>query len=417
MQIYRIKSLILNNKKVIENYFFMTVLQILNSLFYLLIYPFLIRTLGADSYGLYVFAMSIVTYFISFVSFGFDLPGAKIVSQNQNDKVIISNALSSVFTSKLYLTLISIAVIAVIILFFPIVKTNWIIISICSIQIFSNLLIPQWLYQGIQKMRELTMVQLLFKTLSLPFIFFMVKSGSDLWKFALILSLSSLMSGLVVIILLYIKHDFKIKIIEFNKIKNWVADALPFFWSSIMNTIKQQSTIVVIGSFFTMKDVALYDLANKIFTVPAILTANINGSLFPKIMLNNSQSSIKKIISGEFLLGITVIIFFILFGKTIIFFMGGADMSSAYILLVLLGFNILTPLLVSSFINFLFVPKNMYKSVFYNQFFSFITFFISVIFLLYFEKDVIVIAIAMLISGFVEIAYCGYLIKKNKLLI
>ena len=39
-----LKIKIINNKKVIENYFFMTVLQILNSLFYLIIYPFLIRT-------------------------------------------------------------------------------------------------------------------------------------------------------------------------------------------------------------------------------------------------------------------------------------------------------------------------------------------------------------------------------------
>ena len=34
----------------------MTILQILNFLFYLLIYPYLIRVLGAENYGLYVFA-------------------------------------------------------------------------------------------------------------------------------------------------------------------------------------------------------------------------------------------------------------------------------------------------------------------------------------------------------------------------
>ena len=59
----------------------MTLLQILNSIFYLLIYPFLIGTLGANSYGSYVYAFSISVFFVSFVQFGFDTPALKIISQ------------------------------------------------------------------------------------------------------------------------------------------------------------------------------------------------------------------------------------------------------------------------------------------------------------------------------------------------
>ena len=48
-KISKLNLLIDNNKVVIENYFFMTILQILNSVFYLFIYPFLIKTLGAET--------------------------------------------------------------------------------------------------------------------------------------------------------------------------------------------------------------------------------------------------------------------------------------------------------------------------------------------------------------------------------
>ena len=63
------KKIFINNKKIAENYFFMTLLLVLNSFFGLLIYPYLIRTLGAESYGVYIFASTVVNYFICFIGF------------------------------------------------------------------------------------------------------------------------------------------------------------------------------------------------------------------------------------------------------------------------------------------------------------------------------------------------------------
>ena len=94
MQI-QIKDTIKRNKKVMENYFFMTILQILNMCFYLLIYPFLIRTLGAEGYGLYAYSASLVFLFITFVNFGFDLPAARQVALHVNDKEQLTEILSN----------------------------------------------------------------------------------------------------------------------------------------------------------------------------------------------------------------------------------------------------------------------------------------------------------------------------------
>ena len=96
------RSLILNHQKVIENYFFMTILQILNSFFYLLLYPYLIRVLGGESYGLFVFATSVATYFLFFINFGFDLPATKAVAENVEDPQKLQEILSCIFTSKAY---------------------------------------------------------------------------------------------------------------------------------------------------------------------------------------------------------------------------------------------------------------------------------------------------------------------------
>ena len=94
----RLADILRANTKVAENYVFMTLLQVLNVCFYLLIYPFLIRVLGAESYGLYAFALAIVTLFIYFVSFGFDLPAAKKIAENAENNEVKSQVLSEVTT-------------------------------------------------------------------------------------------------------------------------------------------------------------------------------------------------------------------------------------------------------------------------------------------------------------------------------
>ena len=121
-----------------------------------------------------------------------------------------------------------------------------------------------------------------------------------------------------------------------------------------MNVIKQQSANIVIGSFFGMGEVALYDLANKIFTIPTILTASINGAIFPKVNFKFEKRKHKKVLRLETLLGIGIILFLIVFGKYVIVLLGGENMLGAYPILIILSCNVLTPLLVGCYCYFLF---------------------------------------------------------------
>ena len=97
-----VKKLFKEYKLVIENYFFMTFLQFLNSFFYLAIYPYLILKLGVSQYGIYVFSLSIVTLFIYIVNFGFDIPALKLTSENPQDNRVKSKIVSEVFFGKFY---------------------------------------------------------------------------------------------------------------------------------------------------------------------------------------------------------------------------------------------------------------------------------------------------------------------------
>lgn len=48
--------------------------------------PYLVRTLGIESYGYLGFSIAIVQYFVLFVNYGFDLSATSHIAKNGNDK-------------------------------------------------------------------------------------------------------------------------------------------------------------------------------------------------------------------------------------------------------------------------------------------------------------------------------------------
>ncbi len=411
-----IKSKVTNNTKVIENYFFMTALQIINSLFGILIYPYLIRVLGAESYGLYVFALSVTSYFIGFVSFGFSFPALKAIVENRDNQEAKNDIVSSVLSAKSYLALISAVIFSVLIFTIPIMRENWIIFGVCFTQIIAEILFPVWYYQGVQKMRIVTYIQLGFRVISLPFIFLFIKSSADCWIYVIITSLSIISGGVLSMIFLSKNEKIKFRFISIHSLRGYFRDGLPFFWSSATGTIKQESVTIIIGTFFGMRDVALYDLANKIIVLPRILTTSINGALFPKIIKNVQNAVVKKVLRYETLIGLAVIAGIAIFGRWIILILGGTAMLDSYPLAIILSVTVLVWLVVGSYISFIFVPGNRYYFVTQNQFVAFGTFFLFCIPGVMIFHSILAVVIALTLSGLCEIAFCNYIIKKHKLL-
>lgn len=405
-----------NNKKVIENYLFMTALPILSSLVGILLYPYLIRKLGAENYGLYIFSISFTSYFIGFISFGFSFPALKGIVENRENQLQKNKIVSSVFSAKLLLAIISVIIFILTLMFIPIVRNNKLIFIISFSQIISEIFYPSWYFQGMQKMHVVTVIQLGFRLLTIPFIFIFIKNPVDIWIFALITSLSIILSGAASILFLIFKEKIVINFISFKGLGKYFREALPFFWSSTIGTMKQESVTIFIGAFFGMSDVAIYDLANKIVIIPRMLTMSINSALFPKVISNAEKLIIKKIIKYETIIGFATMFLVILFGYWIVLLMGGINMISAYPIAIILSFTVLSWLVVGGYINFIFIPQNLYYFVTRNQFVAFISFLFFSISGLLFSESIYVLIIALAFSGLVEILYCKYLINKHHLL-
>ena len=396
-----------------ENYFFMTVLQILNMCFYLLIYPFLIRTLGQEGYGLYAYAASMVFLFITFVNFGFDLPAAQQVALHSDDKQVLRSVLSCVQTAKIYIEMIAVLCFAVIMLINPIMGNAPCVFWITFLQTLTFILFPQWYYQGLQKMKMVTYIQFGFRLLSLPFIFIFIKSPQDVWAFALITSLASVLGGITAWLMIRYCDGIKIYWASIPAVKRAYLEAVPFCGSNIIGVAKEQGMILMAGSFLGMADVAIYDLANKIMLIPRTIFSKLNDALYPKMVVRGDKETNRRVLLYEVVLGIGAMLCVALFGPLAVYVLGGEQMMSSYGVTVILSFTILCWLVVGVFLQFYFVPAGYTRHILYNQIVAMSSCFIVAGVGLYFWHNVYALAVAYAFSGLCEIFYC-YIVAKNK---
>ena len=396
-----------------ENYFFMTVLQILNMCFYLLIYPFLIRTLGQEGYGLYAYAASMVFLFVTFVNFGFDLPAAQQVALHSDDKQVLRSVLSCVQTAKIYIEMIAVLCFAVVMLINPIMGNAPCVFWITFLQTLTFILFPQWYYQGLQKMKMVTYIQFGFRLLSLPFIFIFIKSPQDVWVFSLITSLASVLGGITAWLMIRYCDGIKIYWASIPAVKRAYLEAVPFCGSNIIGVAKEQGMILMAGSFLGMADVAIYDLANKIMLIPRTIFSKLNDALYPKMVVRSDKETNRRVLLYEVVLGIGAMLCVALFGPLAVYVLGGEQMMSSYGVTVILSFTILCWLVVGVFLQFYFVPAGYTRYILYNQIVAMSSCFIVAGVGLYFWHNVYALAVAYAFSGLCEIFYC-YIVAKNK---
>ena len=406
------KKIFINNKKIAENYFFMTLLLVLNSFFGLLIYPYLIRTLGAESYGVYIFASTVVNYFICFIGFGFDMYGVRLIAENPFSIKKKSNVLSIIFTTKLYLEIVSIILAILVSFVFPILRTYFWVYIVCFANTLLNIFFPTWYFQGVQKMRVVSYIQLIFKLLSLPFIFIFIKKPDDILLFAIIMTASSLLGALYAFIHLLVFEKLKISLVPIKHTLVYIKESQYFFYTNFLNMMKIQTINLIIGTRYSMTDLALYDLANRIVSIPLMLITNINSALFPKVVSNFNVPLIKKILMTERIIGILAVLTVVVFGKIAIQILGGEAMEGSYWIAVILSFTIFAFLQTSCYIGLILIPNRKDSYVLKDLILSFTTLFTLIVLGMLLSKNILALPLAFSLAALAELLYLRNVSKK-----
>ena len=325
------------NKTVLANFSYLSLLQVFTILFPLLTYPYLLRVIGLELYGVIVFAQTIINYVSLVINFGFNMSGARDVAVHKEDKVRLSRIVSSTYLCKFILWIVCLIVYLSVISIVPFFRDYYWVYLLSFLLTLNELLLPIWFFQGIEKMKYITIVNLSARLLFVAAIFLFVREREDYLLVPFLNGIGTILAGGLSLYIVLGKEKINLFVIPIKDLKSAYKESFPLFVSSLSTQIYVNVNKLVIGSFLGMSEVSIYDMADKVLHLMKLPISMMAQAVFPKISRERNIRFVNRVM---FLVAGTVLLAYIcvfIGSDWIVYLFTGEYMEEASIIMRLLG--------------------------------------------------------------------------------
>jgi PST family polysaccharide transporter len=300
-----------NNKKLISNFSYLSIFQVFSITAPLITYPYLMNVLGRELLGHVLFAQTIMSYLTLLVDFGFRNLGVKYIAICDDDKRCLGKVLSSILQIRLYLFLFGLLVLLIAIATLSIPKDYKLLYLFSTGAALTGILYPEFYFLGVEKMRYVTIINVLSRIVSIALLFLIVRSPHDFLFVPLLNTIGIIVGGVFSWYIIISKHRISLKIQPLNGLLCYIKDSFTLFLSDAIISIKDRFTVLFIGLCLGMGEIPIYDLGIKIVTVLNKPSEMMNTVILPIISKGKNLDLLLKYIKIIFFL--TVIFSFVIF--------------------------------------------------------------------------------------------------------
>ncbi|MFC0262417.1 oligosaccharide flippase family protein [Fontibacter flavus] len=267
--------------KSIQNFIFLVLIQASNMLISIISMPLLIQSIGVDQFGLVNLALSVIIFTNIAVGFGFNISGPREVAINQTDRKGLSKVVSQILFSRIFMAGVTALLLLVSAYGFNFFKEYKTILVFSIILLFSEATLPLWFFQGMEKMKLISITNVFSKLLFLFGIVLFIHSPEQSKWVNFILGVPAL--GLNLFLLLYIYYVMEIRF-YWPKIKAiWFSlkDNVYLFLSNIVSHITVSGGLIILSFFGNDTTLGMFSLSEKIMMVLRILPTLIIQAVYP----------------------------------------------------------------------------------------------------------------------------------------
>lgn len=367
------------NKKmniVFKNFTYLSILNGLNIVLPLLVIPYLTNVIGVAHYGVYAYILVLVQNINVVTQYGFQFSATKKISQNRDDHSFLEQYCSNILCARFLVATLCIALVLALSHWALDTSDRFFMFLTAIGMIYGDVFIPTWLFQGLERMKYMTIVNASSKILFTILIFVVVIRPEDYEYIMLLNSLGFLLAAILSMVL--VRKQFKIRLPKprMKEVFSELRESLSLCFSMIGIDLYRNMNVVVLNFFVSDAAMGVYALAERVIKAAQSFITPVSQALFPHVSLKIKQEGVGKSMvllrrAAIFLFILTMVV------ALVIFFCGdflvslvGKDFSEIKPLM-----NWMYPVLIFGCMNFLLgfvglVNLNQQKYFFFAVFIS-----------------------------------------------
>ncbi|MFS0821566.1 oligosaccharide flippase family protein [Bacillus sp. 1P02SD] len=324
--------------KLISNYLYTVLYQLLLILTPFITTPYVSRVLKPEGIGIDAYVLSIVQLFLVFAILSIPLYGSRQVATkgNQNDT---SKEFWSIYSVQLCISLLTVAIYSILVFT---IDQHKILFLVHIFTLIASLLDISWYFIGKEKIKSVTLRNILVRVVSIIMIFTLVKDIDDLTIYVMINAITLFVGQLIMWVPLL--KEVRFVRVKFQDVKTHIVPILSLFIPQIMVQTYILVNRVVLGQVSGETEVGFYNQADKVVRIALGFITSLGTVLLPRManeFAQGNKESMKKYIQYalQFVLIITLPMTFGLMGvaPNFISWFLGSDFAPVTHLLIIIS--------------------------------------------------------------------------------
>lgn len=295
-------------KRIIVNFFSLSLINGVSYIIALFLIPYLLRVLGEERYGSYLIIYVIAQYLLLVGNYGFRFSVTRLVSVHRDDKEKVNAIFNATIWARVLLSAVASAV-GLLIVYLLMDGDDVVMYLFALGMVFGDILIPSWLFQGMEQMKYLTIVNVVSKLVFALLIFVFITSPSQ-YKYVLLLhSMGYIASGVLSMYLAKKQFGMRLGMTTFAEIRAQLKDGWHIFVSNIGMEVYRNSNVVLLGTFVGDAAAGIYGAVEKLIKAAQTIINALPMAIYPYVsrLFYNSEttdnvSKLFRIVKWAFLL-------------------------------------------------------------------------------------------------------------------
>ena len=291
------------------------------------------RTLQPAAFGRTAFAAAIAGYFVTLSNLGMPIYAMRTCAEKRDNRKELSRAVNELWSINVLLSVISIAVFLLSVLFVPKLRESRMLLLIYGSGIVFQTMGCEWLFKGLEKFRFLAAVTLCSRVIALAGILLFVHTEGDILAYAVLSVVAAYGSSIICFFTPHRYVDISVKI-RINR-EHW-KPLLVFFLMSCAVSVYSNLDLAMLGFMKTDFETGLYSIATKGRSALTLISGVVWATILPhatELWKNGerrqfevlAQKTLVMIAAAQML--VTVVCFFL--AKPIILLLGGESYLGA----------------------------------------------------------------------------------------